>query len=41
MHSPTKRNVLQNKHKKLQPDLVTCYDIRPGNGGDYSYFGTS
>jgi len=22
----------QNKHKKLKPGLVTCYDIWPGNG---------
>jgi len=22
----------QNKHKKLKPDLVASYDIRPGNG---------
>jgi len=22
----------QNKHRKLKPGLVACYDIRPGNG---------
>ena len=32
-----KRTTTQNKHKKLKPDLVTFYDIRPGNGaGQFS-----
>jgi len=28
----------QNKHKKLQPGLVTSYDIRPGNGERLFWF---
>ena len=34
MHSPIKRNILQQKinTKKLKPGLGACYDIRPGNG---------
>ena len=32
-----KRTTTQNKHKKLKPDLVAFYDIRPGNGaGQFS-----
>jgi len=27
--------------KELKPDLVVFYDIRPGNGEDYSGFGAS
>jgi len=27
----TKCTTAQNKHKKLKPDLVTFYDIWPGN----------
>jgi len=23
---------MQNKHKKLKPDVVAFYDIQPGNG---------
>jgi len=31
----------QTKHKKLKPGLITSYNIRPGNGRAYSYFGAS
>jgi len=33
-----KRNTTQNKHEKLKPDLVTSYDIRPGNGEGLLWF---
>jgi len=41
MHSPIKTNVLQHKinTKKPKPGLITYYNIRPGNGKDFSYFG--
>jgi len=40
MHSPIKRNVLRHKinTKKIQPGLVTSYDIRPGNEEDLFLF---
>jgi len=42
-HSPIKRNVLQHKinTKKLQPGLVTSYDIGLEREKAYSGFGAS
>jgi len=41
-HSPIKRNEQQKINtKKLKPDLVVSYDIRPGHGEAYSGFGVS
>jgi len=33
-----KRTTTQNKHKKLQPNLVTSYDIQPWNGDSLVWF---
>jgi len=40
-NSAIKRNAQQHKIniKKPNPGLVASYDIRPGNGEDYSGFG--
>jgi len=33
-----KKCTTTKKHKKLKPDLVACYDIRPGNGEGLFWF---
>jgi len=32
IHQEHKNSTTKNKHKKLKPDLVTSYDLRPENG---------